>query len=150
MTLAVMMLRRTHTAEMLKRLLVLQKKLFKVIVLGLVGSRTAFETVLCSNFTNWCRQQLLIIAEVLFQRLKACLGVSSSCGNVRADFLHWSGPIELTGCLLFRLLFSLGIPVWEVPPIYLRGKAGREPLAPGSFIIISSACRLSVKGQTPG
>lgn len=69
---------------------------------------------------------------------KCLLGVSSSCTNVRADFL-FCGPSAYR-CLLFHLLFSLGIPVWEVPPTCLRG----------GFIIISSACRLSVKGQTPG
>lgn len=33
----------------------------------------------------------------------------------------------------------------------MRGASARlsEPLAPSSFIIISSACRLSVKSQTP-
>lgn len=35
------------------------------------------------------------------------LGVSSVCVNVRADFLFVS----------FLLLFSLGIPAWEVPPL---------------------------------
>lgn len=77
---------------------------------------------------------------------KCLLSVSSSCVSVRADFLRWSDPSAYR-CLLFRLLFSLEIPLWSVPPACSR--EDREG-ASGSFIIISSGCRLSEKSQTPG
>ena len=92
-----------------------------------------------SDTTNWCRHHLLTTTDNIW----TSLNVPSSCVSVRAGFPLWSG-LSAYRCLLFRL-FSLGIPVREV----LLARP-REPLAPSSFIIVSSACRLSVKGHTPG
>lgn len=95
------------------------------------------------NILSWYQEAIKVRQRLLMTftlTSKCLLSVSSSCVSVKADFLHWSDPSAYR-CLLFRLLFSLGIPVWDMPPTCLR--EDREG-ASGSWQLYYHFIRLQV------
>lgn len=83
----------------------------------LQSKSTSFRTFL--YYTTLVLTPKVFESELLKSRLDKLMqaaALDASCVNVVADFLLRAGPSAYS-CLLFLLLFSLGIPVWEVPPL---------------------------------